>query len=108
MHILRFTVDEVQELIGSGDHTALQQIWVEKDGEVRIMDPSGLYPSEADSTLYARSHIFQATENAEQSYVGNVAANDPKVVGPAISGLLEAQSYFTSRQGVPSTSEFWI
>jgi hypothetical protein len=66
MHISNFTVDEVQELIASGDHTKHQQIWVEKDGEVRIMDPLGLYPSEAKNTLYARSHIFSMKEREEE------------------------------------------
>ena len=108
MHISKFTVDEAQELIASGDHTALQQVWVEKDGEVRIMNPSGLYPSEAESTLYARSHIFQATDTEDQGYVGKAAANDPKVMGPVISGLLQAQFHFTPCRPMPSTSEFWI
>ena len=108
MHISRFTVNEAQELIASGDHGVLQQVWIEKDGEVRIMDPSGLSPSEAESTLYARSHIFQATEGEENAYVGEAVANDPRVMGPVISGLLQAQNYFTSLRPIPRTSEFWI
>jgi hypothetical protein len=108
MHISQFTVDEAQELIASGDHTKHQQIWVEKDGEVRIMDPSGLYPSEAESTLYARSHIFSMKESEEQAHVGKTAANDPFWMKDVIDGLLEAQTYFKSDRPIPPTSEFWI
>ena len=96
MDIQKFTVDAAQELIASGDYRAHQQImggegWRSAD----YTDPSGLYPHEVESTVYARSHIFAATDDEEQAWVGESAANDPKAMGPVIRGLLEGQNHFT-------------
>ena len=108
MHIMSFTVDDAQELIGSGDYTQIQQVWIEKDGEVRISDPSGLRPSEAADTLYARSTTFAATATEANSYVGRQAANDPLWMSKVLDALLLAQTAFKAGKTPSISSEFWI
>ena len=108
MHILQFNVDEAQELIASGDHRRHQQIWIEKDGEVRLVDPTGLSPSEIADTVYARSNIFAATDNNPDSYVGKDAANDPRWMRDILTGLVEAQNAHRENRSPLSSSGFWI
>jgi hypothetical protein len=108
MHIMRFTVDDAQELIASGDYTRIQQVWIEKDGEVRISDPSGLRPSEAAETLYARSITLAATATEASSYVGRHAANSPLLMRKVLDALLHAQRAFEVGKEPSISSEFWI